>query len=435
MFYDTNKINNVLLCKQCEGRLDIPKILPCGENICSFCEKSIQVNNQMFDCLVCKGKHKMPENGFIISKSLTEILLMELTKVSRGEAYDSLKKMSNEIQKKLNLLKLGISNGTDFVKEHCIDLRSDVQLKTEEIIQQVNDISSKIIEEIDEYEQELIELNNSKSLDVFNDIVKELESFYNLSTEYLNKNEVDDKLVKKSNEDATKLVKKAELEIENLKNIIFNGNILKFERNNEKINKNVLGVAIGEKIIESFILFEKYQIKELFLLCEFPISQKWNLIYRASKDGFESTNFHSKCDGKPNTLIIIKSNNGNVFGGYTEQTWNQTGTYGSDYKADPNSFIFSLINKLNKPIKIKWSKNNGICCGNNFGPIFGGGHDLLIADKSNTNINSNSNLGHSYTHPDYRFETNEAKSLLAGSYNFQVSEIEVYTKEYFLSRN
>ena len=92
------------------------------------------------------------------------------------------------------------------------------------------------------------------------------------------------------------MIKKAELEIENLKNIIFNGNILKFERNNEKINKNVLGVAIGEKIIESFILFEKYQIKELFLLCEFPISQKLNLIYRASQDGFAAAKFHSKCD-------------------------------------------------------------------------------------------------------------------------------------------
>ena len=33
MFFDTNKVNNALLCKQCEGRLDIPKILACGETI------------------------------------------------------------------------------------------------------------------------------------------------------------------------------------------------------------------------------------------------------------------------------------------------------------------------------------------------------------------------------------------------------------------
>ena len=430
MFYDANKVDNKLLCKQCNVRLDIPKILPCGETICSFCETSIQINDRMFDCLVCKEKHKMPKNGLITNKSLSEILAIELTTVSRGEAYDSVKKLLNEIEKKRSIIKLGINNRTDLVKEHCIDLRSDVQLKTEEAIQQINDINSKLIEEIDEYEKELIEFNktNSKSLDTFNAIVKELESFHTLNTEYLSKNEVDDKLIKKSNEEANNLIKKAELEIENLKNIIFDGNVLEFERNNEKICKNLLGVTISKKMIESNILDSNFQIKELFLLCEFPISQKWNLIYRASKDGFEAINFHSKCDDKLNTLIIIKSTNDNVFGGYTEQTWYQIGNYGN-YKADPNSFLFSLINKLNKPIKMKWSRNNGIFCISNYGPIFGGGHDLLIADKSNINSESYTDFGNSYIHSDYVFGSDEAKSFLAGSYNFQVSEMEVYTKQ------
>jgi BTB/POZ domain-containing protein KCTD9 len=189
--------------------------------------------------------------------------------------------------------------------------------------------------------------------------------------------------------------------------------------------------------MDSTILSEKkYKIKDLLSLCEFPIDQKWNLIYRASRDGFETAKFHSNCDNITNTLIVIKSSHGNIFGGYTEQTWNFNDSYSEqtrkntgDYKADPNSFIFSLINKLNEPIKIKWPKNNGISCQTAYGPIFGGGYDFHITEKSNINTSSNSNLGHSYTHPDYRFETNEAKTFLAGSYNFQVSEIEVYTKQ------
>ena len=49
--------------------------------------------------------------------------------------------------------------------------------KTEEVILEVNDLSTEIIESINEYEQELIEFNktNSKSLDSFNKIVKELD--------------------------------------------------------------------------------------------------------------------------------------------------------------------------------------------------------------------------------------------------------------------
>jgi hypothetical protein len=69
-----------------------------------------------------------------------------------------------------------------------------------------------------------------------------------------------------------------------------------------------------------------------------------------------------------------------------------------------------------------------IYCPSNYGPTFGGGHDFHISDNSNTNKDSYSNLGYSYSHPDYAYGSEEAKSFLTGTYNFQVSEIEVYTK-------
>jgi len=429
MFYDSNQIDNeLLLCKHCKGQLQEPKILPCGEIICSLCETTIHVNDRIFECLVCKDKHDMPKNGLIICKPLLKLLCIMPTNVSRGKSYDLLEKLLDEMQNKTSFIRLGIENSDDFVKEHCMNLRNDVQLTAEEVILQVNDITTKIIEEIDEYEKELIEFNktNKESLDDFNKIVKEMESFHVINREYLKKYKVDYDIINKANEEASSLIKKAEFEIENLKDIIFDGQIFKFNRNNQKINKSILGEStiIDSRVIPA-ILSEKYQIIQLMFLCKFPINQKCNLIYRASQDGFEAAKFHAKCDNKPNTLIIIKSTNGNVFGGYTEQTWNHNG----GFKADPNSFIFSLINKLNKPIKMKCSQNHGIYCNSSYGPTFGGGHDLHIDDKSNTNTSSYSNLCHSYTHPDYAYGSNEAKSFLAGSYNFQVSEIEVYVKQ------
>ena len=178
-------------------------------------------------------------------------------------------------------------------------------------------------------------------------------------------------------------------------------------------------------ILNSSILTGMNKINELMCLCEFPINQKWKLIYRASQDGFEASTFHTKCDDKPNTFIIIKSKNGNVFGGYTEQTWNHTG----GYKTDPNAFIFSLINKItNYTLKMNCDDHeNSIYCSNIDGPTFG--DDLCILDNSNQNKKSYSNLDHSYSHPYYEYETEEARSFLAGSYKFQVSEIEVYTKQ------
>jgi hypothetical protein len=70
----------------------------------------------------------------------------------------------------------------------------------------------------------------------------------------------------------------------------------------------------------------------------------------------------------------------------------------------------------------------GIRCNSGYGPIFGSS-DIQIASYSNTNTSSCSYLGYSFKHPQYfAFETNEAKSFLAGSYQFRLSEIEVYQK-------
>ena len=42
---------------------------------------------------------------------------------------------------------------------------------------------------------------------------------------------------------------------------------------------------------------------------------KYELLYRASRDGEKTENFHSKCDNKGTTLIIIKTDKGLKFGG------------------------------------------------------------------------------------------------------------------------
>ena len=57
-------------------------------------------------------------------------------------------------------------------------------------------------------------------------------------------------------------------------------------------------------------LFELLQKKELN-------GKKLSLLYRGSRDGFEASDFHSHCGGKPNTFTIVRSKSGNIFGGFT----------------------------------------------------------------------------------------------------------------------
>ena len=53
-------------------------------------------------------------------------------------------------------------------------------------------------------------------------------------------------------------------------------------------------------------------------LCEIPIDSKWTLTYRATEHGFGFNDFHLKCAEQEKCLTIVKSENGNVFGGYID---------------------------------------------------------------------------------------------------------------------
>ena len=57
----------------------------------------------------------------------------------------------------------------------------------------------------------------------------------------------------------------------------------------------------------------------------------YSLIYRASRNGWAASNFHSFCDRKGPTVVVFKSGN-YIFGGYTEQHWEckwHSGTHSS----------------------------------------------------------------------------------------------------------
>jgi len=159
-------------------------------------------------------------------------------------------------------------------------------------------------------------------------------------------------------------------------------------------------------------------------LCQFPESQGWDLKYRASRDGFSGKNFCAKCEGVWNTLTIIKTTNGNIFGAFAEQEWTH-GTNVLDHKA----FIISLINKENKPFKAMIAGLRGmryaIYCETSNGPSFGSNRykdhkcvEISIASNSNTNQWSSSDIGFTFRHQDYPEGSEKAKTILAGSHNF-----------------
>ena len=99
------------------------------------------------------------------------------------------------------------------------------------------------------------------------------------------------------------------------------------------------------------------------------------------------------------------------------------------YKESWNCFLFSLKNKDDLPAfkaVVYRHSELAICASDVFGPTFGGGLDLYIAN--NVHVSSSyANLGSTYKPPNgYTYYTPKCKALLAGTEYFTPTEVEVY---------
>ncbi|XP_028392187.1 uncharacterized protein LOC114516805 [Dendronephthya gigantea] len=160
----------------------------------------------------------------------------------------------------------------------------------------------------------------------------------------------------------------------------------------------------------------------------------WQLCYRASRDGWKAQDFHKKCDDVGPTVTLVKCGT-NVFGGFTDRSWGTSYSFMSivlpRYNLSNQSFLFSVKNKENmRPMKcpiINGLNYAAIYRVPSSGAIFGNGYDLFISSDAKNNKYSYSNLGYTFQAPSgFKSGAPETRALLAGSYYFTPSEIEVF---------
>jgi hypothetical protein len=129
--------------------------------------------------------------------------------------------------------------------------------------------------------------------------------------------------------------------------------------------------------------------------------QKFTLLWRGTRDGFGADDFHSRCDGHPNTLTVILDTDGNIFGGFTPLKWESRMPkslidWNNCYKADPSlkSFLFTLKNPQKSPARrfaLKTEKKlTAMCCVSDFGPEF---CDIVAADTCTANTANSIDFG------------------------------------------
>ncbi|CDW75419.1 UNKNOWN [Stylonychia lemnae] len=133
--------------------------------------------------------------------------------------------------------------------------------------------------------------------------------------------------------------------------------------------------AIPTKISKEY--YEPY-LKFRRLVDEQHKQQSVELIFKGSRDGFRSKNFHAHCDSKGHTVSFILSSFGEVFGGYTSIPW----TSEKNYLKDSQAFLFSLtkqsLHRQHQPT------DRAVYHHENHLVTFGYGYDIFIQDQCDT---------------------------------------------------
>ena len=120
------------------------------------------------------------------------------------------------------------------------------------------------------------------------------------------------------------------------------------------------------------------------------IGRNLSLLYRGSRDGFDTSPIHQCCSGAHPTLLLVKSEYGKVFGAYISIPWLEQQQDASETKA----FLFSLdtqeIFTLKRTVKAHVRFDSCTMVGFNGGSK---GTDLMIQSECNKRQISHSKLG------------------------------------------
>ena len=136
-----------------------------------------------------------------------------------------------------------------------------------------------------------------------------------------------------------------------------------------------------------------------------------NLLYKATVDSDKAQAFHEKCDEAQSSLVLVETDKGKRYGGFTTCSWEGE----CIDKKDENAFVFSLDKMM---IYENIPGEDAIGCYPKFGPIFLG-CQIRIYDNAFTKGGTTFEKGLNYN-------TEEDYELTGGDRIFNIKEIEVY---------
>ena len=426
-------LKELVVCKftGCNQVYTDTRFLPCGHRTCAShieamtmkmvkCE-GIEPGRKMIKCHFCEKIHSFPDDS---DEFPVDTIIPMLLNISHCSEHDAAKKSFNDLTQFLD--KLAKFNKEKYAIGLFERVEAEIEKEKEVNLHRLLAYYQKLENEVKARKSKCLQnLKSSKKLKAIKQTFIEYDAkLTNDNVDFVLKTlDGDQAKWKRIQSECDIMLDNVRLLEEELKETIEKDQMIEFAASECKIPIESMCGHILPETIDSTIMSNGKMRYDLVELCKLS-GKQFKLLYRATRDGFQAASFHAKCDHQPSTLTVIKTTKGYIFGGFTAIAWESIGKL----KADPSSFLFSLINHTSTPqlIPLQVDSKHSIFCEAASGPSFGGGCDLYISDNSNTSASSYSNLGHSYDFTLFFNGTTEAKSFLAGSFKFQTSEIEVF---------
>jgi len=252
MFFEPAEITELLNCENCSqpyGEYYPPRILPCcGKTICFKCVQQTerQIKDNKLKCIVCNKEEMIPVNGFQINRALVKLIAKKPKEISRGHEAEKLKQNLRDLDIQVNKLVFEVENGEYLITGDCLELRRQIKLAREERIKEINHQCDVLLHKIDTFEEKCIrkyrEMNVSTQQ--VNELIDLVNSAIQQQNSYLMQLMIDDKDTMAYNVKMNELKSIIKTERKNIKKLMYDNQIMKFEVNSSSIDENLLGKLI-----------------------------------------------------------------------------------------------------------------------------------------------------------------------------------------------
>ena len=263
MFYHDEIIEPLLKCPGCNKKYDEAKLLPCGIYCTKCLIETLDNNIEKFQCKFCDDIHSIPETNFKNFKTLENFIskkpFVKLDDFSRGQSADDLKAHLKEIEESLNQFKLEIEKSLETVHDFYLNLRTEIQLETEVLIERIKDISESMIKEVQDKEKASLVYSNETNLLRFKNIAFQMESFHAEWTKYLKNHDIKETETNRANLEAVQLKNDLLNQKKFLNSLIFGNNKYEFIKHDSEINEIVIGRIKWEPILDLDIWFKAFK--------------------------------------------------------------------------------------------------------------------------------------------------------------------------------